>query len=48
MARSDNICAAQINHIPWDDDSHVSYFMKSKGDQEGVIQMSHGMYIQNN
>ena len=36
MARSDNICVTHINHITWDDDSLVFYFMKSKGDQEGV------------
>jgi len=36
MARADNICFTHINHITWDDDSLVFYFMMSKGDQEGV------------
>ena len=36
MARSDNICKAHINHITWDNDSLVFYFIKSKGDHKIV------------
>ena len=36
MARSDNVCTTHINHISWDEDSLIFYFMKSKGDQEGL------------
>ena len=36
MARSDNVCMTHINHISWDEDSLIFYFMKSKGDQEGL------------
>ena len=36
MARSDNVCTTHINHITWDEDSLIFYFMKRKGDQEGL------------
>ena len=36
MARSDNIVHSHISHMEWLEDSLVFYFMKSKGDQEGL------------
>ena len=35
MARSDNVCTTHINHISWDDNSLIFYFLKSKKYREG-------------
>ena len=35
LARSDNCLAMNLNHVQWENDILVFYFVKTKGDQSG-------------